>query len=887
MSNQIVISSGAKLRNLNGVITGTTGVLDSVPLGGANGVATLDSSGKVPVSQLPSSVVTYLGTWNAATNTPTLANGTGDAGDMYLCNVAGTVNFGAGPITFAVGDWVLYGSGTWQKSNGQNGTVTSVAVTESGDALTITGSPITTAGTINIGFAGTSAQYVAGNGSLITFPALTGYVPYTGATSDVDLDTFKLNASSLGIKGTAGAGHLGLKHQSATATASASESSLFANVNGDLAWKNDNLHLTTFATYANTADRVYTFPNASGTVALTSDLSSYVPYNGATMAVDITGNNFSSSNIQINGDNTSNFGYLGFKQFSGGSSGFSGYTSIFAQGTNSINIGFSSTGANKTISFSSSLISSNTTRSYSFPDASGTVALTSDIPSLSGYVPYTGATSNVNLGNYTLTTTNTVFTPVLFSTYLYGGTTLVASPMTISTSDLIFQTGPTGGSYWSQKMILTEAGNLGIGTTSPLYKTVIQTANNTDGLVVTTNANDTETGLYIRPDHTNGIVKLFATGGTNKAFGFYNGNTLALNIATSGAATFSSSVTAANFSSSPLSVAPYLDLTYNATAGLKLTYDAAYAISYIDNYYHNTVGSQPYGDIRFRNKINGVNTLVETLTIKGFTGNVGIGTTSPSTKLAIEASSSSSADVTYLSLINTNGENVGNIDFNNTFGNLVRITGTKMGGGALADDGMLTISTASNSVLSEKMRLTNVGNLLVGTTTTTGLEKSVTVNGASNSGYIMQAGSSNQGYLYVSGGYVFLESVSNSIYVMPQGANGVYISPGSTSWTANSDERLKNINGNIENAVERLMTLRPVNFSWKSDNTNKDNIGLIAQDVEKVFPQVIDKNKLPTKAGEKQTDETEYLGVRYQELVPVLVKAIQELKAEIDELKNK
>jgi len=179
MSNQIVISSGAKLRNLNGVITGTTGVLDSVPLGGANGVATLDSSGKVPVSQLPSSVVTYLGTWNAATNTPTLANGTGDAGDMYICNVAGTVNFGAGPITFAVGDWVLYGSGTWQKSNGQNGTVTSVAVTESGDALTITGSPITTAGTINIGFAGTSAQYVAGNGSLITFPTLISSIGLT------------------------------------------------------------------------------------------------------------------------------------------------------------------------------------------------------------------------------------------------------------------------------------------------------------------------------------------------------------------------------------------------------------------------------------------------------------------------------------------------------------------------------------------------------------------------------------------------------------------------------------------------------------------------------------------------------------------------------------
>ena len=172
MANQIVVSAGAKVRNLSGVLTATSGVVSSVPLGAANGVATLDSGGKVPVSQLPSSVVTYLGTWNAATNTPTLVNGTGDAGDMYLCNVAGTVNFGAGPVTFAVGDWVLYGSGTWQKSNGQNGTVTSVAVTESGDSLNITGSPITTSGTINIGFNGTNLQYVNGAGNLTTFPTL-------------------------------------------------------------------------------------------------------------------------------------------------------------------------------------------------------------------------------------------------------------------------------------------------------------------------------------------------------------------------------------------------------------------------------------------------------------------------------------------------------------------------------------------------------------------------------------------------------------------------------------------------------------------------------------------------------------------------------------------
>ena len=172
MSNQIQITGGAKVRSLEGVITGTSGVLSSVPLGAANGVATLDSGGKVPVSQLPASVVTYLGTWNATTNTPTLVNGTGDAGDLYICNVAGTVNFGAGPITFAVGDWVLYGSGTWQKSSGQNGTVTSVAASITGNSLGITGSPITNAGTLAFAFAGTNLQYVNGAGNLTTFPTL-------------------------------------------------------------------------------------------------------------------------------------------------------------------------------------------------------------------------------------------------------------------------------------------------------------------------------------------------------------------------------------------------------------------------------------------------------------------------------------------------------------------------------------------------------------------------------------------------------------------------------------------------------------------------------------------------------------------------------------------
>ena len=58
-------------------------------------------------------VLTLQGTWNADTNTPALTNGVGTTGYVYKCNVAGTTDFGAGDITFAVGDWALYSNGVW------------------------------------------------------------------------------------------------------------------------------------------------------------------------------------------------------------------------------------------------------------------------------------------------------------------------------------------------------------------------------------------------------------------------------------------------------------------------------------------------------------------------------------------------------------------------------------------------------------------------------------------------------------------------------------------------------------------------------------------------------------------------------------------------------
>jgi hypothetical protein len=63
----------------------------------------------------------YLGSWKASTNTPTLVNGVGSDKQYFVAEDAGAVNFGAGPIAFVKGDWVIYDAvgpppGEWKKA---------------------------------------------------------------------------------------------------------------------------------------------------------------------------------------------------------------------------------------------------------------------------------------------------------------------------------------------------------------------------------------------------------------------------------------------------------------------------------------------------------------------------------------------------------------------------------------------------------------------------------------------------------------------------------------------------------------------------------------------------------------------------------------------------
>ena len=105
-TNKLILTTGNQSQEI------TLPYILSSEKGSANGVATLDENGRVPYSQLPESAMEFLGQWDASTNTPHLADGTGTNGDFYIVSVGGTVDFGTVQdphvVTFTVNDRVVY-----------------------------------------------------------------------------------------------------------------------------------------------------------------------------------------------------------------------------------------------------------------------------------------------------------------------------------------------------------------------------------------------------------------------------------------------------------------------------------------------------------------------------------------------------------------------------------------------------------------------------------------------------------------------------------------------------------------------------------------------------------------------------------------------------------
>jgi hypothetical protein len=103
-----------------------------------------------------------------------------------------------------------------------------------------------------------------------------------------------------------------------------------------------------------------------------------------------------------------------------------------------------------------------------------------------------------------------------------------------------------------------------------------------------------------------------------------------------------------------------------------------------------------------------------------------------------------------------------------------------------------------------------------------------------------------------------------------------------TTIQAISDVRTKENIVNSTDGLDIINALRPVRFDFKEGFgfERKNQLGFIAQEVEEVFPEIVDEWKF------KPEDKITYKTVGPSGLIPILVKAIQELKAEIETLKN-
>ena len=133
--------------------------------------------------------------------------------------------------------------------------------------------------------------------------------------------------------------------------------------------------------------------------------------------------------------------------------------------------------------------------------------------------------------------------------------------------------------------------------------------------------------------------------------------------------------------------------------------------------------------------------------------------------------------------------------------------------------------------------------------------------------YFTMSGSTSRGWIFKHG--------TNQVASISGTGNASF--NGDVVASCSSDERLKDNKKNIENALEKVESLNGVEFDWndKQDVYEGHDIGVIAQEVEKILPEIVN------------TRDNGYKAVKYEKLVPLLIEAIKELSNEIKELKNK
>jgi len=193
--------------------------------------------------------------------------------------------------------------------------------------------------------------------------------------------------------------------------------------------------------------------------------------------------------------------------------------------------------------------------------------------------------------------------------------------------------------------------------------------------------------------------------------------------------------------------------------------------------------------------------------------------------------------------------------------------------GALTSAGLSVLNGSGQSVAS----FTSTGTGSVSSTFSAG-------GAISSGGSISATGSLSGAGATISGSSgLTLTNSNNSITLLPSSANGTYTlyaagfqagnSITAPAYYHNSDARLKTAIHPIGNALDKLLTIQGVEFNWRKDG--RPDMGVVAQNVAQVFPNVVAK------------DSTGTMSVEYDSLIGPMIEAIRVLKNDNDALRQK
>jgi len=248
-------------------------------------------------------------------------------------------------------------------------------------------------------------------------------------------------------------------------------------------------------------------------------------------------------------------------------------------------------------------------------------------------------------------------------------------------------------------------------------------------------------------------------------------------------------------------------------------------------------------------------------------GNVGVGTSSPSYKFHLVQPSSDNA------LVIDNGGGAGDntnpyLAFSGTSAGSNYIRGRIRGTLPNSTDGGLAFDTGSSGSMSERARIDSSGNLLVGTTSVINSSYRVHIQIPSTTGgIILKAYDTGTQYALT-----FRNSANTTI-------GSIQLNNTSTSYVTSSDYRLKENVVGVTGASARVQQLNPVRFNFIADpDTTVD--GFLAHEVQDVVPEAITGTRDEVDAEGNPV----YQGIDQSKLVPLLTAALQEALTKIETL---